>query len=127
MFGVCTYSEFCKVNVAAESKKSFFFNLPRVLGTTQEDFSQEKDISCETRLHPVESEDSADQQDQPASPVTSSSFEHHTGESRHTSDGKDLPCDFLVPSTSSSTDSSTEGDTDDSDRAKTAEEPMDKM
>lgn len=96
-----------------------------MLGSTLEGFSQEKEISCETRLHPVESEDSAEQQDQPASPVTSSSFEHHTVES--TGDGKDLPCDFLVPSTSSSTDAPTEGDTDNSDSTKTAEEPVDKM
>ncbi|TWW56955.1 Serine/threonine-protein phosphatase 4 regulatory subunit 2 [Takifugu flavidus] len=100
---------------------------PKDRSSTQEGFSQEKEISCETRLHTVESEDSADQQDQPASPVTSSSFEHHTVESSHTSDGKDLPCDFLVPSTSSSTDPSTEGDTDNSDSAKTAEEPVDNM
>ncbi|XP_003963541.3 serine/threonine-protein phosphatase 4 regulatory subunit 2-B-like [Takifugu rubripes] len=100
---------------------------PKDRSSIQEGFSQEKEISCETRLHTVESEDSADQQDQPASPVTSSSFEHHTVESSHTSDGKDLPCDFLVPSTSSSTDPSTEGDTDNSDSAKTAEEPVDKM
>lgn len=107
--------------------KRLFFNLPRVLGSTQEGFSQEKEDSCETRLHTEESEDSAEQQDQPASPVTSSSSEHHTVESSHTGDGKDLPCDFLVPSTSSSTDTPTEGDTDNSDSTKTAEEPVDKM
>lgn len=98
-----------------------------MLGSTQEGFSQEKEDSCETRLHAEESEDSAEQQDQPASPVTSSSSEHHTVESSHTGDGKDLPCDFLVPSTSSSTDTPTEGDTDNSDSTKTAEEPVDKM
>lgn len=121
----CTYSEVCKVNVAAESNPPP--HLPHVLGSTQEGFSQEKEISCETRLHTVESGDSAEQQDQPASTGTSSSFEHHTVESSHTSDGKDLPCDFLVPSSSSSTDSSTEGDTDNSDSAQTGEEPVDKM
>lgn len=95
------------------------------LGSTQEGFSKEKETSCETRLHTVDREDAVDQQDQPASPVTSSSFEHQSVESNRSSDGKDPPCDFLVPSTSSSTDSSTEGDTNSSDSTKTAEELVD--
>lgn len=101
--------------------------LPCVLGSTQEGFSQEEELSCETRLHAVASEDSDGRQDQPASAVTSSSLEHHTAERSHTCDGKDPPCDFLVPSTGSSPDSSTEGETDNSDSAKTAEEPVDQM
>lgn len=88
--------------------------------------SKGKEMSCETPLHSVESEDSVDQEEQPASPVTSSSSEHQNVESScSSSDRKDLPCDFQVHSTSSSSDSSTEGDTDNSDSTKTAEEPVD--
>lgn len=122
MFGVCTDIK----HVAAKSKKAFPFPSTNCeLGSTQEGFSKEKETSCETRLHSVECEDSVDQQDQPASPVTSSSFEHQSVASNRSGDGKNLPCDFLVPSTSSSTDSSTEGDTNSSDSTKTAEEPVD--
>lgn len=87
--------------------------------------SKGKEISHETHLHSVESEDSVDQKEQPSSPVTSSSFDHQNVESSRSSDRKDLLCDFQVPSTSSLSGSSTEGNTDNSDSTKTAEEPMD--
>lgn len=96
------------------------------LGSNQVGPSKGKEISHETHLHSVESEDSVDQKEQPSSPVTSSSFDHQNVESSRSSDRKDLLCDFQVPSTSSLSDSSTEGDTDNSDSTKTAEEPMDK-
>lgn len=83
-------------------------------------------MSRETHHHSVESEEGVDQKEQPASTVTNSSFEHQNVESGYGSDRKDLPCDLQVPSTSSSSDSSTEGDTDHSDSTKTAEEPVDK-
>lgn len=88
--------------------------------------SKGKEISREIHLHSVESEDTVDQEEQPVSPVTSSSFEHQNVESRCSSDRKDLPCDFQVPWTSSSSDSSTEGNTDNSDSPKTTEEALDK-
>lgn len=88
--------------------------------------SKGKEISRETHHHSVGSEDSVDQKEQPASPVTSSSFEHPNVEISYGSDRKDLPCDLQVPSTSSSRDSSTGGDTENSDSTKTAEEPVDK-
>lgn len=83
-------------------------------------------MSRQTHLRSVESEDSVDQEEQPASPVTSSSSEHQNVESSSSSsDGKELPCDLQVHLTSSSGDSSTEGDTDNSDNTKIAEEPVD--
>lgn len=108
------------------TKLSFSFSTTYCeLGSNQAGPSKGKEMSCQTHLHSVESEDSVDQEEQPASPVTSSSFEHQNVESSSSSDRKDLPCDFQVHSTSSSSDSSTEGDTDNSDSTKTAEEPVD--
>lgn len=118
-----------KVNVAAKLKNcpimSFSFSTTYFeLGSNQVGPSKGKEMSRETHLQSVESQDSVEQEEQPASPVTSSSFERQNVESSR-SDGKDLPCDLQVLSTSSS-DSSTDGDTDNSDSSKTAEEPADK-
>ena len=94
------------------------------LGRGQVGLSKGKEISHQTHHHSLENEDSVDQ---PASSVTSSSFEHHNLESSCSSDRKDLLCHFQVPSASSSIDSSTEGDiihTENSDRTKPAEESV---
>lgn len=108
------------------AKLSFSFSTTYCeLGSSQVGPSKGKEMSCQTHLQSVESEDSVDQEEQPASPVTSSSFEHQNVESSSSSDRKDLPCDFQVHSTSSSSVSSTEGDTDNLDSTKTAEEPVD--
>lgn len=97
------------------------------LGSTQAGSSEDKEISSEIHLHSVEREGSVVQQEQPATPVTSSSFEHQNVESSRCNDGEDAACDVPVPLTSSSTDSSAEGDTDNSDSTKTAEELVDKI
>lgn len=105
----------------------FLSQLPIViLGSNQVGPSKGKEIPHQTHFHSGESKDTVDQEEQPASLVTSSSFEHQNVESSCSSDRKDLSSDFHVPSTSSSSDSSTEDDADNSDSTKTAKEPVDK-
>lgn len=89
------------------------------LGSNQAGPSKGKEISRGPYHPSVESEDSVYQEEQPASPVTTSTFEHQDVESSRSSDRKDLPSDFQVPSTCSSSDSSTEGDANISDSTKT--------
>lgn len=121
-----------KVNMAPKSKIKWlvmFFSFSTTyleLGNNQVGSSKGKEISRETHYHSVGSEDSVDQKEKPASPVTSSSFEHPNVESSYGNDRKDLPCDPQVSSNSSSRDSSTGGDTENSDSTKPAEESVDK-
>lgn len=118
--GECKQSLLSVFNVAAESKCSIMYIS---IGSTQAGPSEDKE-TCEIHLHSVEREGIVVQQEHPASPVTSSSFEHQIVESS-CSNMHDAACDVLVPLTSSSTDSSTEGDNSNS--TKTAEEPVDKI
>lgn len=89
--------------------------------STQTEPLKREEVSSETR--DVESESTADQHEQPASSLKSTSFEQENSESSSNSDGEGLPGDKQVTSSTHSPDLSAEGSTENSDSTNTEIEP----